>query len=127
MKKILIVDDQPTIRRLVEISLQTVDRLILEAESGEDAIEVARAETPDLIIMDLMMPGGMDGFQAIERIKENPQTSDCPVLVLTAKDQRLERLRAFEVGANDYLAKPFKLDVLLKKVETLLDGHHELA
>ena len=120
MKKILVVDDQPTIRRLVEISLRSDDRLILEAESGERALDVARAEKPDLIIMDLMMPGGMDGFQAVEILKADPGTRDCTVLVLTAKDQRAERQRAFAIGAGDYLAKPFKLDVLLKKVEALL-------
>jgi CheY-like chemotaxis protein len=120
MKKILIVDDQPTIRRLVEISLRTEDRQILEAESGEQAIELAQAERPDLIIMDLMMPGGMDGFEAVEILKADPVTRDCPVLVLTAKDQKAERERAFEVGARDYLAKPFKLDVLVRKVEGLM-------
>ena len=120
MKKILVVDDQPTIRRLVEISLRSEDRKILEAESGERAIEVAQSELPDLIIMDLMMPGGMDGFEAVEFLNSNPSTQNCPVLVLTAKDQKAERLRAFEIGAGDYLAKPFKLDVLVKKVESLL-------
>ena len=119
-KKILIVDDQPTIRRLIDISLQSADRLILEAGSGEQAIAIALKESPDLIIMDLMMPGGMDGFQAIEKLKQYPETSQCPVLVLTAKDQRTERQRSFAAGANDYLAKPFKLDMLLKKVDALL-------
>ena len=121
MKKILVVDDQPTIRRLVEISLRTADRQILEAESGEQAIEIAHSEKPDLIIMDLMMPGGMDGFAAVEILKADPATRDCPVLVLTAKDQKAERQRAFEVGTGDYLAKPFKLEVLARKVEGLMN------
>ncbi len=121
MKKILVVDDQPTIRRLVEISLRSADREILEAESGEKAIEVAHSQKPDLIIMDLMMPGGMDGFEAVQILKSNPETRDCPVLVLTAKDQKAERTRAFEIGAGDYLAKPFKLNVLMNKVEKLLN------
>jgi CheY-like chemotaxis protein len=120
MKKILIVDDQPTIRRLVEISLRTAEREILQAESGEEAIEVAREQHPDLIIMDLMMPGGMDGFEAVEILKSDPATRGCPVLILTAKDQKTERTRAFEMGAGDYLAKPFKLESLLRKVENLL-------
>ncbi len=121
MKKILIVDDQPTIRRLVEISLRSSDRQILEAESGEKALEVAHTQQPDLIIMDLMMPGGMDGFEAVEKLKQNPQTRHTPVLILTAKDQKAERIRAFEVGAGDYLAKPFKLENLVRKVENLLN------
>jgi len=120
VKKILIVDDQPSIRKLVEISLQSSDRCIFEAESGEKAIEVARDKKPDLIIMDLMMPGGMDGFQAVEILKQDPETRNCRVLILTAKDQKTERARAFEIGADDYLAKPFKLDNLIQKVENLL-------
>ncbi len=121
MKKILVVDDQQAIRRLVEISLQSAERLILEAESGEQAIEIARSEAPDLIIMDLMMPGGIDGFQAIQRLRASPGSVNCPVLVLTAKDQKMERARAFEVGASDYLAKPFRLDALMEKVTKLLN------
>ncbi len=120
MKKILVVDDQPTIRRLVEITLRGEDRQVVEAESGEQAIAMAKAEKPDLIIMDLMMPGGMDGFQAVEVLKADPATRACPILVLTAKDQAAERKRAFEVGAEDYLAKPFNLDDLVRKAEGLL-------
>lgn len=120
MKKILVVDDQPTIRRLVEISLRGEDRQILEAESGEQAIEIAHTERLDLIIMDLMMPGGMDGFETVQILKADPETRDCPVLVLTAKDQKAERQRAFEVGAGDYLAKPFKLDILMRKVDGMM-------
>jgi CheY-like chemotaxis protein len=92
----------------------------LQAESGEEAIVVAREQRPDLIIMDLMMPGGMDGFEAVEKLKSDPVTRGCPVLILTAKDQKTERLRAVEMGAGDYLAKPFKLENLIKKVEKLL-------
>ena len=120
MKKILVVDDQQTIRRLLEISLRSPERTILEAESGERAIEVAHAERPDLIIMDLMMPGGMDGFEAVSLLKKDRATRDCPVLILTAKDRNEERERAIEVGAGDYLAKPFRLAQLIEKVNGLL-------
>ena len=120
MQRILVVDDQPNIRQLVEITLRAADRQIFEAESGERAIEVAHAEPMDLIIMDLMMPGGMDGIAAVKQLKADPETRGCPVLILTAKDQQCERERAMAVGASDYLAKPFKLTMLQKKVEDLV-------
>jgi DNA-binding response OmpR family regulator len=120
MKKILVVDDQATIRRLVQISLKSTERQILQAESGEQAIDLARTERPDLIIMDIMMPGGMDGFEAVAALREQPETRECPVLILTAKDQKSERIRAVEMGVGDYLAKPFKLESLVHKVDNLL-------
>jgi CheY-like chemotaxis protein len=120
MKKILVVDDQATIRRLVEISLRNAERQILQAESGEQALDLARLERPDLIIMDIMMPGGMDGFETVAALRELPETRECPVLILTAKDQKSEQGRAQEMGIEDYLAKPFKLERLVHKVEGLL-------
>lgn len=119
MKRILVVDDQPNVRQLVRISLRSADRQILEAESGEQAIAVAHAERPDLIIMDLMMPGGMDGFEALNVLKADPETRDCRVLILTARDQKPERERALEIGA-DYIPKPFRLNDLQERVDRIL-------
>lgn len=120
MKRILVVDDQPNIRLLVKIGLRGENREILEAESGERAIEIARMEKLDLIIMDLIMPGGMHGLDAVEILRSDPQTRNCPVLIITARDQKSERERAREIGVADYLPKPFRLDVLQKKVERML-------
>ncbi|WP_432821769.1 response regulator [Trichloromonas sp.] len=121
MKTIMVVDDQPNIRQLVEIALKKDGRRILAVESGERAIEVALSESPDLIIMDVMMPGGMDGFQTIEILRSNPVTCACPVLVLTAKSQESEKRRSEEVGAEGYMAKPFRLTALVEHVERLLN------
>ncbi len=121
MKTVMVVDDQPNIRQLVEIALKKADRRIISIESGERAIEVAVSEPPDLIIMDVMMPGGMDGFQAIEILKSNPLTCACPVLIITAKSQAAERRRSEQLGAEGYLAKPFKLNSLIDHVERLLN------
>ena len=121
MKRILVVDDQPNIRRLVEVALRSVDRLIMEAESGERGIEIAQSENPDLIIMDLVMPGGMGGLEAVEILKSDRRTRECPVLILTARDHMPDRLRAGEIGAADYLTKPFRIEVLQKVVEEILD------
>jgi CheY-like chemotaxis protein len=120
MKRILVVDDQPNIRQLIGITLRAAGRQILEAESGEQAIALAHRARPDLIIMDLMMPGGMDGLAATEQLKADPGTRDCPVLILTAKAQREERERALGAGADDFLTKPFRLDILQQKVTALV-------
>ncbi len=121
MKRILVVDDQMTVRRLVEMALAAAGVEVVQAESGEKALAIVREMCPDLIIMDIMMPGGMDGFEAVRILRAQPEICDCPILILTAKDQRPEREKAFAVGGDDYLAKPFKLNDLIEKVQNLLD------
>ena len=121
MKNVLVVDDQVTVRRLVEMTLQAHGINVLQAESGEKGIDVACRENPDLIIMDIMMPGGMDGFEAVRTLRAQESVRDCPIIMLTAKDQKSEREQAFEAGVDDYLPKPFKLKDLVQKVENLLE------
>ncbi len=120
MKNILIVDDQAIIRQLLEISLQGEGRQVFLAESGEQAVVLAEEHRFDLIIVDLMMPGGMDGFETIENLKQNADYKLCPFMILTAKDQQPERDRAASLGVCDYLVKPFKLDDLFARVDNLL-------
>ncbi len=120
MKKILIVDDQEIIRQLLEISLRSNDRQVFLAESGERAVQLAMEHRFDLIIIDLMMPGGMDGFETIEYLQQNSAYKLCPFMILTAKDQQPERDRARDLGVLDYLVKPFKLDDLFATVDNLL-------
>lgn len=128
MKKILIVDDNPKIRKLVGLTLRGIgDYQVLEAESGEQAIEVAAAEEPELIIMDIMMPGDLDGLRATRILKNHPQTKDAVIIFLTAKGQPIDKEKGFEAGAADYLVKPFSPAELIRKVEEMLesDKHHE--
>ncbi len=120
MKKILIVDDQMEVRRLVEITLRVEDYQILQAESGEKAIEIVKTEKPDLIIMDIMMPGGMNGLEATRILKNDPETKDSIIIMLTAKGQEADRENGFEAGADDYFIKPFSPLELIKKVEEVL-------
>lgn len=120
VKKILVVDDQPTIRQLLRITLETADREVLLAESGEHALEIARRTSPDLVIMDIMMPGGMDGFETIRSLRADVLLKKCPVLVLTAKDQKAERSRAEEMQVAGFLSKPFHLDELQAQVDRLI-------
>ena len=120
MKKILIVDDQVEVRELVEVTLRVEDYQIFQAKSGEEAIEIAKAEKPELIIMDIMMPGGMDGLEATRIIKNEPETKDCIIVMLTAKGQQADREVGLEAGASDYFAKPFSPLELIRKVEETL-------
>lgn len=120
MKKILIVDDQSAVRRLVEMTLVVEDYRILQAESGEKAIEIAKAEKPELIIMDIMMPGRIDGLQATRILKNDPDTKDITIIMLTAKGQETDKEKGYEAGADDYFIKPFSPLELIRKVEEVM-------
>ncbi len=120
MKKILIVDDQLEVRRLVEMTLKVSDYQIFKATTGEEAVEIVKSEKPDLIIMDVMMPGGMDGFEATKILKNDPETKECKIIMLTAKGQQADREKGIEAGADDYFIKPFSPLELIRKVEDVL-------
>ena len=120
MKKVLIVDDEKEVRRLVEVTLRSGDYEIFQAEDGEKAIEIARAEMPDLIIMDVMMPGDIDGFEAARTLKSDPETKAITIIMLTAMGQETDKKKGSEVGADDYFVKPFSPLELIKKIEEVL-------
>lgn len=114
--QILIVDDEPRFLRLVSANLETEGFQILEATNGSQAVEIAATQSPDLVLLDVMMPE-MDGFQACERIRE---FSDMPIIMLTAKGEEADKLRAFELGADDYVLKPFSASELIARVRAVL-------
>ena len=120
MKKILIVDDDSAVRRLVEATLSFEGYQIIQAESGKEATTVAKAEKPDLIIMDVMMPGEIDGLEATRILKNDPETKEIAIIMLTAKSQDEDIKLGVEAGANDYFVKPFSPLELIKKVEEIL-------
>ena len=120
MKKILIVDDNLEIRELINITLREDDYQILEAKTGQEAIEIAKAESPDLIIMDVMMPGETDGLEATRILKNDPVTKDCKIVVLSAKGQKIDIEKGSEAGADYYFVKPFEPIDLIAKVEEVL-------
>lgn len=121
-KKILVVDDEKDIRDLVEATLLRGDHVVIKAESGDRAIEIARAEKPHLILMDIMMPGKVDGLQATRILKNDPATQRCTIVLLTAKAQMADRREGIEAGADDYFVKPFSPLELLRKVDQILGG-----
>lgn len=120
-RRILAVDDEPHILKLVAFSLKAKGFEVLEATDGLSAVAVAEAEKPDLILMDVMMPA-LDGYEACRRIKANPATADIPVVMLTAKAQVAEQKTGLDAGALDYICKPFTPKDLVAQVESLLGG-----
>jgi two-component system, OmpR family, phosphate regulon response regulator PhoB len=121
VKKILVVDDVEEVRDLVEKTLRRTDRQVFKAENGEKGVEMAIAEGPDLVMMDVMMPGAIDGLEATRMLKKHPRTKACKVILLTAKGQTVDREKGTEAGADDYIVKPFSPLELMKKVDKILD------
>ena len=120
MKKILIVDDQLQIRNLVEVTLGVENYSIFQAKNGQEAVKMAKTNKPDLIIMDIVMPGEIDGIEATRIIKNDPETNHCKIIILSGKGQKNDREKGLKAGAEVYFTKPFSPLNLIKKVETVL-------
>lgn len=121
MKKILIVDDQPEVRELVEVTLSIGDYQILQASTADEALALTRTERPDLILLDVMMPNSsMDGFEVCRRIKSDPALRDTVVIMITARGQERDLQMGRAVGVDDYFTKPFSPLELMSKVEEVL-------
>ncbi len=119
-KKILVVDDEVYILHILDFSLGAEGYEVLTAADGEEAVRLARTEKPDLIVLDIMMPK-VDGFEACRRLKADPETSPIPVILLTAKGREVDRQMGMEVGADDYIVKPFSPTRLIEKIENYLN------
>jgi diguanylate cyclase (GGDEF)-like protein len=117
---ILIVDDEPHIRRILQFLLDQNGYGVLAAPSGVEALELARDHVPDLILLDLMMPH-MDGFEVCSRLRLDYRTSQIPIIMVTAKGEITDKVRGLEGGANDYLTKPYDNKELLARVRITLD------
>ncbi len=120
MKRILIVDDKLEIRDLVAETFDTGEYVTLTACNGEEAVETVRSEKPDLVFMDIMMPGAIDGFEATRILKSDPSTKDIPIIMLTAGGQLADQQKGFKVGADGFFTKPFSPIELHRKVEEYL-------
>jgi two-component system alkaline phosphatase synthesis response regulator PhoP len=118
-RKILIVEDEPDIRKLVHYNLTQERFKVLEAEDGEKALKIVRQEKPDLVILDLMLPS-LSGLEVCRILRERPETARLPVLMLTAKAGEADRVVGLEMGADDYLTKPFSPRELAARVKAIL-------
>ncbi len=116
----LVVDDEPKLVRLVREVLSSIGFDVVSTASGESAVEMAAVEQPDLIVLDIVLRDKTDGYEVARRVRE---FSDVPILMLTAKSREADLLRGFEVGADDYLAKPFSSRELVARCRALLSAH----
>ncbi len=119
---ILLVDDQPANLQLLSQTLESLGSKLLFAKNGESALAIAQKARPDLILLDIMMPG-IDGFEVCRRLKANPDTRKIPVIFLSALDETGDKVRGLQLGAVDYVAKPFQPEEVIARVNTHLTIH----
>ena len=117
--RVLIVEDEPDIRELVVHHLNRDGYLVSAASSGEEALRLVQAVAPDLVLLDLMMPE-MDGLEVCRRLRQDPATVSLPIVMLTAKGDEVDRVLGLEIGADDYIVKPFSPKELLARVRAVL-------
>jgi DNA-binding response OmpR family regulator len=119
-KKILVVDDEVDLVETVRFPLKMEGFDVLVSYNGEDALNQARKESPDLIILDLMLPK-LDGYKVCRLLKFDERYKHIPILMLTAKTQEKDKTLGMETGANEYITKPFEMDYLMEKVKAYLN------
>jgi DNA-binding response OmpR family regulator len=119
-RRVLLADDDPSLLRLISTTLGSGDFDLLQANDGQEALEAARRQHPDLILLDINMPR-LDGFQVCEALKGDPATAGIKVVMLSARGTDADRARGRECGADDYFVKPFSPIQLLNKVYALLE------
>lgn len=124
-KKILTIDDHPDTIQLIEMALQRHGYTVIGAYSGPEGLELAEKERPDLILLDMMMPG-MDGNAVCRAIRQNPDLAPTPIIMFTAKSQATDKKDSFDAGADDYLTKPTRPSELLQRIEALLARRKDL-
>jgi len=123
-KRVLVVDDERHIVRLVQVNLERQGYEVLTAYDGVECLEKAKSERPDLIVLDVMMPR-MDVFEALQRLKTDPETSHIPVIMLTARAQDRDVLQGYQFGADLYLTKPFSHLELISLVKRVFESQEE--
>ncbi len=119
MARVLIVDDSPTEVHVLRGMLEKGGHQVSSADNAEDGIKQAKAQKPDVILMDVVMPG-MNGFQATRALSKDSQTQHIPILIVTTKDQETDRVWGMRQGARDYIAKPVDATDLLAKIKAVL-------
>ena len=116
---ILVIDDEKDILKLLQYNLEKEGYQFISAKTGEEGFEAAKSKRPDLVVLDLMLPG-MDGLEVCRLLKSDPSTRQIPVLMLTAKSSETDQIVGLELGASDYIAKPFSVKVFLARIKNLL-------
>ena len=120
-KKILIVEDDPSFSRAINHIVEKEGYEVITASNGMTGLRMAKEESPDLLILDVMLPG-LDGFEICSRLRQDPPTTKLPIIMLSAKGQEADKTTGLKVGANEYLTKPVDRALLMEKVSSLLAG-----
>jgi twitching motility two-component system response regulator PilH len=120
MTRILVVDDSPTETHVLKAMLERHGYQVSVAKTGEEGIKLAQQESPDVILMDIVMPG-VNGFQATRKLSKDPATSSIPIVMISTKDQDTDRIWAKRQGAKDYITKPVTEDELLSKIKAAME------
>ena len=120
MSKILIVEDDPDIRELLRFNLEKAGYNLFLSEDGEKALTLARKHSPDIILLDLMLPG-VDGLEVCRTLKKDPDLQRIPIIMVTAKGEEMDRVVGLELGADDYVVKPFSLREVVLRIRKVLD------
>jgi DNA-binding response OmpR family regulator len=118
--KVLVIDDEAPIRLLCRVNLEAEGMEVVEAEDGTKGLELARSERPDVILLDVMMPG-LDGWEVLHRLLDDDRTKEIPIVFLTARAELRDRARGLELGGVDYVTKPFNPVELAPLVQDLID------
>lgn len=121
MSKILVVEDEHPILKLIEVNLRLENHDVITATSGLEALQRVAEERPDLVILDIMLGPGLDGWEVLRRLRQNETFRDIPVVVLTALVQDADIIQGWQLGADEYITKPFSPVALVKTVQMVLD------
>ncbi|MCL7929027.1 response regulator transcription factor [Halomonas llamarensis] len=121
MANVLVVDDEPNIVLSLEFLMEQAGFQVTIAEDGEQALESVKNAHPDLILLDISLPG-ISGFDVLEQLRGQPDTASLPIIMLTAHGREVEREKGMALGADDYITKPFSTQTLVEKVKALLNG-----
>jgi two-component system, OmpR family, phosphate regulon response regulator PhoB len=118
--KILIVEDDPDISELLQFNLEKNGYATYRAENGEEALGLARKQPPDLILLDLLLPG-LNGLEVCRRLKRDPALQHTPIIMVTAKGEEMDRIVGLELGADDYIVKPFSIREIILRIQKILE------
>lgn len=124
-ERILVVDDEPDILELVQYNLKKDNYDVVSVMSGEEALARAQSSPPDLVVLDLMLPG-IDGLEVCKQLKQEPRTATIPLIMLSARGEEADVVAGLELGADDYLTKPFSPRVLLARIKAVLRRRHSI-
>jgi two-component system phosphate regulon response regulator PhoB len=119
MARVLVIEDEADLQRVLEYNLRRAGHEVLSAVRGQQGLELARSRRPDFVVLDLMLPD-LAGTEICKALKREPATAAIPILVLTAKGEEIDRVVGFELGADDYVVKPFSVRELMLRIETIL-------